>query len=361
VGTIIKRKTGSGDFAFTARVRRRGYPHQTATFSRKTDAAAWIAQQEAKIRQGLHLDDPVLLRRTLTEAIDRYLEEFNPDINRRSHLRRWREALGARFLTAIDDVAINDAMASFKPTTGRTASQKLSGESLRVHLSSLSAVYTAAKCWGWIKKSPVRDIKRPSPNRGRVRYLTGEELERLKAACKESSYKPLFLIVMLTVSTGMRKEEVLGLKWSDVNLEEGYLILHRTKNGDRRRVSISATVMPFLREHNKVRRIDSDFLFPGKNDSSMVAKCKTPRGERHFDIRKAWEAARARAGLTDFRFHDLRHTAASYLAMNGATPFEIASVLGHRCLSMAQRYAHLSESHVDEVVERMNRRFLEKA
>jgi integrase len=81
-------------------------------------------------------------------------------------------------------------------------------------------------------------------------------------------------------------------------------------------------------------------------------------GQGPIDIRKAWENARNAAGLKDFRFHDLRHSTASYLAMNGASLVEIAEVLGHRTLQMVRRYAHLSESHVKDVVGRMNTRYL---
>ena len=81
-------------------------------------------------------------------------------------------------------------------------------------------------------------------------------------------------------------------------------------------------------------------------------------GQGPIDIRKAWENARDAAALADFRFHDLRHSTASYLAMNGASLVEIAEVLGHRTLQMVRRYAHLSESHVKDVVGRMNTRYL---
>ena len=80
-----------------------------------------------------------------------------------------------------------------------------------------------------------------------------------------------------------------------------------------------------------------------------------PTGTRPADIRAAWQDAVRRAGIENFRFHDLRHSAASYLAMNGASLLEIAEVLGHKTLAMVKRYAHLSEAHTRGVVERMNR------
>ncbi|MCA3640437.1 MAG: site-specific integrase, partial [Methylobacterium sp.] len=81
-------------------------------------------------------------------------------------------------------------------------------------------------------------------------------------------------------------------------------------------------------------------------------------GQAPIDIRTSWETARIAAKLSDFRFHDLRHSTASYLAMNGASLVEIADVLGHKTLQMVKRYAHLSESHVKELVERVNDKIL---
>jgi integrase len=100
-----------------------------------------------------------------------------------------------------------------------------------------------------------------------------------------------------------------------------------------------------LLEMSKVRRIDTPLLFPSWKDP------QTP-----MDVTKPWEAARAAAGIENFRFHDLRHTAASHLAMSGGTLLELAHVLGHRTLAMVKRYSHLTESHTGEIVEKMNRR-----
>jgi integrase len=98
-----------------------------------------------------------------------------------------------------------------------------------------------------------------------------------------------------------------------------------------------------MRQHAKVRLLDTTLVFPDAT------------GKRALGIREAFEGAVERAGIADFRFHDLRHTAASYLAMSGANLAEIAEVLGHKPLAMVKRYAHLSEAHTRGVVERMNR------
>jgi integrase len=141
----------------------------------------------------------------------------------------------------------------------------------------------------------------------------------------------------------MRQAEQMNLVWSDINLKDGFLILHETKNGERRRVTLAGVVLKLLREHAKIRRLDTNLLFPSE-------KCP----QQPIDLRKSFANAMEVAQISDFKWHDLRHCTASYLAMNGASLAEIAEVLGHKTLSMVKRYAHLSEGHVSNVVTSMN-------
>ena len=122
------------------------------------------------------------------------------------------------------------------------------------------------------------------------------------------------------------------------------MFLHETKNGERRVIPLQGLALSLMKEHAKVRSLHCNFVFPS------ASKCQP------IDIRTAWENALKKAKIGNFRFHDLRHSAASYLAMNGATLAEIAEVLGHKTLQMVKRYAHLSEAHTSSVVENMNER-----
>ena len=137
----------------------------------------------------------------------------------------------------------------------------------------------------------------------------------------------------------------MDLRWTDVNLKAGYLILHHTKNNERRRIPLAGLGLELLVEHAKVRRLDTDLLFPG-----------TIHKNKPIDLRTPFEKALKQAGINDFHWHDLRHCTASYLAMNGASLGEIAEVLGHKTLSMVKRYSHLSDSHVSGVVGAMNKK-----
>jgi integrase len=124
--------------------------------------------------------------------------------------------------------------------------------------------------------------------------------------------------------------EPLSLRWADVDLSRGALTLQDTKNGERRTVPLVGPALDLMRQHAKVRRIDTDLVFP------------SVQGVKPLHIRLAWEKARQQAGLENFVFHDLRHSCASYLAMNGASLLDISSILGHKSLAMVKRYAHLS-------------------
>jgi integrase len=148
--------------------------------------------------------------------------------------------------------------------------------------------------------------------------------------------------VVLALSTGARKMEVLGLRWKDIDFQQEVIRLTKTKNGESRSVGLKGHAKALIEKRSKVRRLDTDLLFPGNNPQTPV------------ELRKHWVAALNKAKIIDFRFHDLRHTAASYLAMNGATTSELAAVLGHKTLQMVKRYAHISESHTANIIDKMN-------
>ena len=136
--------------------------------------------------------------------------------------------------------------------------------------------------------------------------------------------------------------EALGLRWQDIDLARGVITLHETKNGERRILPLTGHALELVKQHSKVRQLTCDLVFPGKSLQAPI------------DIRTPWETALKRAEIEDFRFHDLRHSAASYLAMNGASLAEIAEILGHKTLQMVKRYSHLSEAHTSKIVSRMN-------
>ena len=349
MASIEKRTSKDGANSYRVKVRLKGYPIQTASFERLTDAKKWSQHTEAAIREGRHFKTSEAKRHTLAKLIDRYIRDILPQNHKKArdcllHLMWWKDTIGSHTLADVTPALIaecRDKLAGAVTVRGKPYAPA----TVLRYMSALSHAFTiAVREWGWIDDTPMRKVNKPSLPRGRVRFLSDDERVRLLKACKESSNPYLYPVVVLALSTGMRQGEIMGLTWDDLDLNRNRAILHETKNGERRAVAITGHALELLKELGKVRRIDSNFIFPAKEN-----KPKKP-----MDLRTPWEAAVKKAGLHDFRFHDLRHSAASYLAMNGASLAEIAEVLGHKTLQMVKRYAHLSEGHTARVVESMN-------
>lgn len=190
--------------------------------------------------------------------------------------------------------------------------------------------------------NPIDKIQKYKESKGRVRYLSDAERTALVETCKSSQHPQLHTIVILAIATGARKNEILKLEKRDIDLERQRIILRDTKNDDTRSVPVKGVALKLLSAQYYSLPEHCCYVFP---NTTYVQPA---------DIRRAWKAAINAAQITDFRFHNLRHTTASYLAMNGATLAEIAEMLGHKTLQMVRRYTHLSEQHTADVLERMN-------
>lgn len=348
MANIEKRVSTDGSITYRVKVRLKGFPSQTATFERLTDAKKWAQQTEVAIREGRHFKMTEAKRRTLGELIDRYIKTNLPKKNPKaireqtSKLTWWKDEVGCHALIDVTPAMI----AQCRDKLGNEITKRHSARSpatVNRYIAALSVAFTTAvKEWGWLDDNPMLKIVKPKESRGRVRFLEDSERARLLQACQESSNPYIYTVVVLALSTGMRQGEIMGLTWDVIDLTQGKAVLHETKNGERRAVAITGHALDLLKQLAKVRRIDSSLLFPAKVPTKPM------------DLRKPWETAVLKAELDDFKFHDLRHSAASYLAMNGASLAEIAEVLGHKTLQMVKRYAHLSEGHTARVVASMN-------
>jgi integrase len=350
MAAIQERKTADGKRHYRVLVRLKGHPAQSATFQRKTDAKRWAQQTEAAIREGRYFKTLESGRRTAAEMIDRYLSEVlarksdKDEAEVRRQLGWWRGSLGEYLLRDVTPSLIGEQRDRLGQS-GR-AGRAVSPATQNRYLQVLSQAFTAAVSeWEWLDENPVRKVRRLKEPRGRVRFLSDEERERLLQVCRESSNPRLYPLVLVAVSTGARSGELLALRWPDVDFERRLAVLHDTKNGDRRAIPLAGLALEELKRRSKVRRIDTDLVFAN------------PDGVATFP-RKAWKKALQAADIENFRFHDLRHTAASYLAMTGATLAELAEILGHKTLAMVKRYAHLTEQHTSTVVARMNERMI---
>ncbi len=345
MATIEKREREAGT-AYRVKIRLRGYPPADATFDRITDAKRWAAETETSIRAGRWFQHVEAKRNTLADLIRRYRAEHLPTAGLRSthdrteYLRFWDDQLGKLTLAEVTPAKIVEVRNKLSAGITRRG-RKLAPASVNRYLSALRhCLNIGVRDFGLLDDSPMRKVRQLTEPRGRVRFLSVAERDALLIECKAHS-AALHTIVVLALSTGARRGEILGLRWPDVDMQRGMLTFHQTKNGERRSTPLVSFAAERMREHAKVRRLDTDLVFPGTKG-------------RPLEIGKMFAEALARAGITDFHFHDLRHTAASYLAMNGATLAEIAEVLGHKTLAMVKRYAHLTEGHTRGVVGRMN-------
>ncbi len=193
-------------------------------------------------------------------------------------------------------------------------------------LACLKCMFRLAIEWDYAKENPVKKIKMEKENNERLRFLTKDELKSLWD-CSDEGFKPA---LMLAVNTGMRLNEMQYLKWQDVDLLRGIITLRVTKNGKTRRVPMNRTVQETLS------------VLPHDNSEGYVF-CK--KDGNPYNFRSPFLRARKKACIKDFKFHDLRHTAASYFVMKGIDLNTVREILGHKTLEMTLRYAHLSPEH----------------
>jgi integrase len=339
MASIQKRRSRQGP-RYRVQVRLRG-GYQSATFPSRAQARRWATRTEHARYEQQHFPTPESASHTLRELLERYDREVLPgkrphtQATQAHHLAWWTQQLGHLRLDQLTPERLAAARERLRP--GRQAG------TVNQYLATLShALNTAVLEWGWLEASPLRRVRRLREPRGRVRWLDEAERQRLLTACAASANRLLLPVVILALSTGARKQELLSLTWRDVDLRRERLLLHQTKTGERRSVPLTERALAEMQALAKVRRIDTALVFPRRD------------GRVPIDLRYAWQQALRQAGLQDFRFHDLRHCCASYLAMHGASLVEIAEVLGHKTLQMVKRYAHLAEAHTAQVVARMN-------
>ncbi len=229
-----------------------------------------------------------------------------------------------------------------------------SNATINRHCAVLSHLYTIAiNEWELINISPFKKIKKLKEPAGRTRYLTDDERIRLLGECENYRRQPLlYPIVLLLLTTGARRSEILTLRWSQVDLNRKIIVLNDTKNGSCRTLFLTEQCISLLSdlltkskhkgkyEYSKVRE---DSLLFQSNTNNTVPVC----------IRRPWLQVIKRAQIYNFKLHDLRHTSASYLAMSGASLLDIATILGHKDLSVTMRYSHLNTNHISTIMTKM--------
>jgi integrase len=347
MATIETRKSAKGT-VYRVRVRLDGKPPVTRTFSRRAIAKAWAAETEVAIRDGRYA---VGSAKTLAEAIKGFLDAEIADKKDQRMLRArvgwWRDKLGKVKLRDLTPLHIADQLDDLghtpqAPKKQGGAARTRAVSTINRYRAAISAVLTWAERQTppWIGDNPARKTKHRKETKGRERFLAPKERQALVDEAKASGSADLYLAVVLSLATGGRQGEVMALRWPDVDLQRGVLVFRDTKNGDTRAVPLLSEVVALLSKRRKVVRLDTDLVFPS---------AKHP--QKPVDLRSSFRAVVRRAGLTGFRWHDQRHSAASALADMGASLLDIGTILGHRSQQTTARYAHLTENRLRDLIE----------
>ena len=262
-----------------------------------------------------------------------YLEREGPLLKsirtERNRVLAWAREFGNRPLEQITRTEIEawrrERMSKCRPAT------------INRDLSRLRHMLNIAVEWELLEESPMKGMKFLRENNARARYLSLEECQRLIASCFAPHIRAL---VSVALHSGMRLGEILNLHWRDLDFASGFILVRDSKNGESRHVPMDATLSALLRVYS--RRLGTDLVFSSSSGGHIV------------DVRTGFQNACKRAGLIDLHFHDLRHTFASQFVMSGGDLYILKEILGHKSITMTQRYAHLSPTYKIKAIDRMN-------
>lgn len=316
--------------------------------SERVSKSPSVVLKPRSVRSGLH---------SISDLIDAYMAAYaGRDPTRPHHLRWWQQRLGDSTLDTVDQDDIYLALEELSTRAGRYCAGRdaddkpifkakkgqYSPATINRYAAALSALFSwsirkrlAPKAW----MNPCRGIERRREDNERTRFLNRIELSRLLDACKASKWDRLYLLVLMAVSTGARRSELERLRWSSIDFERAEAVVDRTKNGDPRVLPLQPAVMSELA---RFRTNPHELIFASKRIPTQA-----------FNHVNSWSRALKIARIRDFRFHDLRHTCASYLAQDGATLLQIGDVLGHRQVSVTRRYSHLTTVHRAALLSRV--------
>lgn len=320
MATIRKRKG-----KYEVQVRRTGLPHISRTFSDRRDAQQWARQTElAADRRDLPTTiDRKALTVTLGALVARYRDTVI--IHKRS-CENERIALTAFALHPICRKAVSDIRTSDFAAYRDERLKTIKPISLKREFSPLHHMFEIARTeWGLpIKENPVAALRFKAKDERRERRLREGELDKLLAAATSRGQTDLIAAIKLAIETGMRRGELLRMTWGDIDWSEPSLRIPVTKNGEARTIPLSQTAIAVLQAKKPEQAQEDDTVF-----------CWTGNA-----LRLAWERLRRRAGISDLRWHDLRHEATSRLFELGLTAPEVALITGHKSLVMLGRYTH---------------------
>lgn len=307
----------------------------------KKQARAALGKITAEIREGRYFEKKKLLQVTIDELIVKYQEWAKTKKSFQTtdaiHLVPIKRYFSGKLLSEITEYDVEAFRAERKDTPTRFGGGR-SVATCNHELGTLKLLFNKAIAWGLSEKNPAAKVKPLRRDNGRMRILTVDEAGRLLQAAS----RHLRPIIICALETGMRRGEILNLQWIDVDLKNGTLYVKEAKNGLPRHVPMSNRLKNTL--STLPRRLGGDYVFTGE---PKIGKT----GKPFHDVRTAFKNACRKAGIENFRFHDLRHTAASYMVMAAVPMRTVGEILGHKTSSMTERYSHLTPEHKRKAVE----------
>jgi len=318
-----------------------GIRHREAIGPSKRMAENVLAKRKADLREGRFFDLPASSSGvTFRELSDRYARDHATPYKSpttiegdRSRFTALVGAFGPRRLSRIKPADVSAFLADRRRAGAGPAT-------VNRYRALLSHILSMGVRWRLLAVNPVREV-RPMPGETRrVRFLEGPELARLLDAC------PPWLrrLVTVAVHTGMRRGELLALRWEQVDLDRRQIRLTKTKNRQTRAIPVTAACQKAL------------LAAPMRAGCAFVFADELGHPLSPWGLRNAWDAVVRSARLRDFRFHDLRHTFASHLVMAGVDLPTVRELMGHKTLDMTIRYAHLAPAHARQAMRALERK-----
>lgn len=316
---MIRRLRGK----WQASVRRKGIPPRSKSFGKRADAERWARELEGQIdRCGFLPDTRAAEGTTLKALLQRYLDNVTPHKRSAATEALRVKAIMRRDIAGYSLLNLSSAIvATYRDDRLKTVAPA----TVVKELNTIShAIDVGRKEWGiYLPENPVKLVRRPQLPQGRKRRLKGDEEQRLLDGCDAGRSPYMRPLIILALETGMRRGELLALRWEHIDWNKRVAHLPLTKNGEPRDVPLAKRAVETLRE------LEDD-----------------AEGDRVFEVsgnavRLAWEHLRARAKCPDLHFHDLRHEAVSRLFEKGLDVIAVATISGHKELKMLQRYTHL--------------------
>jgi len=296
----------------------------------KTQAMSFRAQIQGKVVQERVFGIKEVSDITTVDLLNRY-EQHQSGIK---SLERTKQIL-KRWLEALPALAKEITREQIDKQVAKRREEQASPATISKEITILKhCLRLAVEDWGLLHRNPAAGIKLPKVDNGRLRYLSPVELKKALHAAPECMRSPLALAAF----TGCRRGELLSLRWDDVNLERRVIFLPDTKNGEPKAVPLNSLAVEVL---NCLPEND-DLVLPGVDGPRLSVETK-----RLFK----------RLGIKDASFHTLRHTAASWLVMQGADLYSVGQLLGHKTLKMTKRYAHLSPGYMQTTAGKLDTAF----